>query len=124
MTSLNPTHKVLLNLSPALAERTKQVAKANGRTLTAEIRFALKRNNRNPITKEREEMAEFDIPSPIFILDELRPDWAKHLKPNSVKLDYTAVKKLLNDKYGVTWEDFDTHVGNLLVELTDATISD
>lgn len=49
-----------VDLSTVLLARLREVAKQNGRTISAEIRFAIKRNNRSPVTADQEELVEMD----------------------------------------------------------------
>jgi hypothetical protein len=101
---------ITLDLSQVVLSRLKEVAEQNGRTMSAELRFAIKRNCQNPITLANEE-ADDHTPDLVadmfrnrFFMDVLWPGWNRH--ENHLLEDFNAHQRYFASRYGVPHDVF------------------
>lgn len=101
---------ITLDLSPVVLNRLKEVAEQNGRSMSAELRFAIKRNCQNPITLANEEDAEHtpDFVEEMFrnrfFMDVIWPGWSRH--DNHLLEDFNAHQRYFASRYGVPYDVF------------------
>ncbi len=112
---------ITLDLSPVVLNRLKDVAEQNGRSVSAEIRFAIKRNVQNPITLEAEEAKAHsddileDLFRHQFFMDVAWPGWNRY--DNHLVVDFNFHQRRFAKLYGVPYEDFCGMAMDLLMGL-------
>jgi len=113
---------ITLDLSPVVLNRLKEVAEQNGRSVSAELRFAIKRDIQSPITLAQEEAREYSsgvFPTGLEAIALMCPGW--NSANNAFSSEYARYRQLLLESYGVPPNIFDGVVSDLVVEFKNAS---